>query len=167
MPERRLSELQKNMRRLRNSIFLLAFAAASIFAQGAEELESPAVNRVAEKLLCPCGCKTNMACRMDPYPCRTCWENKKKILKMQSAGMSDQAVLDQFAQEMGKDVVAVQPGVIGSMSFYSAAVLGLILVVFVIRKYSRKGPAAAGVPSDDPALSRYHDQIEKEVEKLD
>jgi cytochrome c-type biogenesis protein CcmH/NrfF len=156
------------MRRLRNSLFFLLFTAAATLAQSAEELESPAVNRVAEKLLCPCGCKTNMACRMDPYPCRTCWENKKKILKMQAAGMSDQAILDQFAQDMGKDVVAVQPGVIGSMSFYSAAALGLILVVFVIRKYSRKGAAAAGAAAiDDPELSRYHDQIEKEVEKLD
>ena len=108
-----------------------------------------------------------MACRMDPYPCRTCWDNKKQILKMQTAGMSDQAILDQFAQEMGKDVVAVQPGVLGSMSFYSAALLGLILVVLVIRKYSRKAPAIAGGPSDDTELSRYHDQIEKEVEKLD
>lgn len=104
---------------------------------------------------------------MDPYPCRTCWDNKKKILSMQAAGMSDQAILDQFAKDMGKEVVAVQPGVIGSLSFYTAAALGLILVVFVIRKYSRKGPAIAGVPNDDPDLNRYHDQIEKEVEKLD
>jgi len=108
-----------------------------------------------------------MACRMDPYPCRTCYDNKKKILKMQAAGMSDQAILDQFAKDMGKDVVAVQPGVIGSLSFYTAAGLGLILVVFVIRKYSRKAPAIAGSPLNDPELSRYHDQIEKEVEKLD
>ena len=155
------------MRRLRNSLIFLVFAAASAFAQNAEDMESPACNRVAEKLLCPCGCKTNMACRMDPYPCRTCWDNKKKILKMQAAGMSDQAILDQFAQEMGKDVVAVQPGVIGSLSFYTAAALGLILVVFVIRKYSRKNAVAGGVPSDDPEFNRYHDQIEKEVEKLD
>lgn len=104
---------------------------------------------------------------MDPYPCRTCYDNKKKILKMQAAGMSDQAILDQFAKDMGKDVVAVQPGVIGSLSFYTAAGLGLILVVFVIRKYSRKAPAIAGAPLNDPVLSRYHDQIEKEVEKLD
>jgi hypothetical protein len=155
------------MRRLRNSLFLLVFAALAAFAQSAEEMESPACNRVAEKLLCSCGCKTNMACRMDPYPCRTCWDNKKKILKMQAAGMSDQAILDQFAKEMGKDVVAVQPGVIGSLSFYTAAALGLLLVVFVIRKYSRKDGAVAAGPSDDPVLSRYHDQIEKEVEKLD
>ena len=155
------------MRRLRNSLFLLVFAAVAACAQSAEEMESPACNRVAEKLLCSCGCKTNMACRMDPYPCRTCWDNKKKILTMQAAGMSDQAILDQFAKEMGKDVVAVPPGVIGSLSFYTAAALGLILVVFVIRRYSRKGPAIAGASLSDPELSRYHDQIEKEVEKLD
>ena len=158
---------RKNMRRLRNSLLLLVFAAVAACAQSAEEMESPACNRVAEKLLCPCGCKTNMACRMDPYPCRTCWDNKKKILKMQAAGMSDQAILDEFAKEMGKDVVAVQPGVMGSLSFYTAAVLGLILVVFVIRKYSRKNAAVTGAPLDDPEFNRYHDQIEKEVEKLD
>lgn len=142
--------------------------AASSFAQTAEELESPAVNRVAEKLLCPCGCKMNMACRMEPYPCRTCWENKKKILKLQAAGLSDQAILDQFAREQGKEVVANPPGMFGSLSMYTAAIIGLILVVWVIRKYSRKAVAVgAATPADDPELRRYHDQIEKEVEKLD
>jgi len=27
--------------------------------------------------------------------------------------------------------------------------------------------AAGGAPADDPELNRYHDQIEREVEKLD
>ena|SRR5215472_10633452 len=156
------------MRRLRNSLFVLAFITGVVCAQSAEELESPAVNRVAEKLLCPCGCKMNMACRMEPYPCRTCWENKKKIFKLQSAGLSDQAILDQFAQEQGKEIVANPPGVLGSLSMYSAAVAGLILVLLVIRRYTRKGAVAApGVAGDDPELRRYQEQIEKEVEKLD
>jgi cytochrome c-type biogenesis protein CcmH/NrfF len=156
------------MRRFRNSFLVLALFAGVSFAQSAEELESPAVNRIADRLNCPCGCKTNMACRMDPYPCRTCWENKKKILKMEQAGMSDQAILGQFANEMGSNVVVVPPGILGSLSFYTAAALGLILVVFVIRKLSRKEAAvAAGGAPHDPLLDRYHDQIEKEVEKLD
>ena len=155
------------MRRLRNSLLVFALVTVPIFAQSAEELESPAVNRVAEKLLCPCGCKMNMACRMEPYPCRICWDNKKKILKLQSAGLSDQAILDQFAREQGKEVVANPPGMMGSLSMYSAAILGLILVVWVIRRYSRKGAVAGAATMDDPELSRYHDQIEKEVEKLD
>jgi cytochrome c-type biogenesis protein CcmH/NrfF len=109
----------------------------------------------------------NMACRMEPYPCRTCWENKKKILKLQSAGFSDQAILDQFAREQGKEIVANPPGMMGSISMYSAAFIGLILVVWVIRRYSRKGAVAGAASMDDAELSRYHDQIEKEVEKLD
>src|SRR5579863_10772351 len=99
------------MRRLRISWLALGLLAGgclapACLAQSAEELESPAVNRIADKLNCPCGCKTNMACRMDPYPCRTCWDNKKKILQMEQQGMSDQAILASFSQQMGPDVVA-------------------------------------------------------------
>jgi hypothetical protein len=161
------------MRRLKISWLAVGLLASGLltnacFAQSAEELESPAVNRVATRLNCPCGCKTNMACRMDPYPCRTCWDNKKKILKMEQAGMSDQAILASFAGEMGPNTVVVPPGILGSLSFYTAAALGLILVVFVIRKLSRKDAAVvAGGAPHDPLLDRYHDQIEKEVDKLD
>lgn len=155
------------MQCLRSSLLILALAGLGI-AQTAEDLEAPAVNRVAERLLCPCGCKMNMACRMDPYPCRTCWDNKKKILKMQQAGMSDQAILDQFAQENGKSILSVQPGVVGSLTFYSAAFVGLIAVILLIRKYRRPAASAEGGPEMDQAvLDRYHGQIEKEVEKLD
>jgi cytochrome c-type biogenesis protein CcmH/NrfF len=162
--------------KLKNSLFVFALAlgisAGACYGQSAEQLESPAVNRVADRLSCPCGCKTNMACRMDPYPCRTCWENKKKILAMEQAGMSDSQILAAFAQEMGPAVVIVPPGILGSLSFYTAAAAGLILVVLVIRKYRRKETtlaAAGGAPDvpNDPLLSKYHDQIEKEVEKLD
>jgi cytochrome c-type biogenesis protein CcmH/NrfF len=157
------------MRQFRNSLLVLSLVAGVCFAQSAEQLESTAVNRIATRLNCPCGCKTNMACRMDPYPCRTCWDNKKKILQMEQAGLSDQAILDSFAKEMGTNVVVVPPSTLGSLSFYTAAALGLVLVLFVIRKYSRKEAVVAGTPeaSDDPLLTRYHDQIEKEVEKLD
>lgn len=165
------------MRRFRTSFLVVGLAlglsAGACFAQSAEELESPAVNRIANRLNCSCGCKQNMACRMDPYPCRMCWENKKKILAMEKAGMSDKAILASFSQEMGPGVIVEEPGIIGSLLSYTAAALGLILVAFVIRKYRRKelaavssGVAAPGAP-DDPLLARYHDQIEKEVEKLD
>ncbi len=156
------------MRRFRNSLLVLGLFAGACFAQSAEALESPAVNRIANRLNCSCGCKLNMACRMNPYPCQTCWENKKKILKMQQAGLSDQAILDAFAKEMGPATVVVPPGLIGSLSFYTAAALGLVMVVFVIRKYRRKdAAAAAGAMPHDPLLDRYQDQIDKEVEKLD
>ena len=155
------------MRWLSNSLLALTLVSAG-FAQSAEDMEAPSVNRVAEKLNCPCGCKLNMACRMDPYPCRTCWDNKKKIVTMQKAGMSDQAILDKFAQENGKDILLVEPGTLGSMTFYSAALVGLIVVAFVIRRYRRAPASPEGAAEiDQAALDRYHNQIEKEVEKLD
>src|SRR5271168_2370904 len=100
------------MRQLRISWLAFGLLAVGLMAgvcaaQSAEELESPAVNRIATRLNCPCGCKTNMACRMDPYPCRTCWENKKKILKMEQDGMSDQAILASFASDMGPNTIVV------------------------------------------------------------
>ena len=155
--------------KLTDSLLVLVMIAGGCFAQSAEELESPAVNRIATHLNCPCGCKTNMTCRMDPYPCRTCWDNKKKILKMQEAGMSDQAIMASFSQEMGPDVIVVPPGIIGSLLSYAAAALGLVLVVLVIRKYRHKeaAVAAAGPPPRDPLLDRYNDQIDKELDKLD
>jgi hypothetical protein len=92
---------------------------------------------------------------------------------MEQAGMSEQAILASFASEMGPNTVVVPPGILGSLSFYTAAALGLILVVFVIRRLSRKEATVAGggVPHD-PLLDRYHDQIEKEriereLDKLD
>ena len=155
------------MQWLRSSLLILMLAGSAL-AQTAEDLESPAVNRIAERLLCSCGCKMNMACRMDPYPCRTCWDNKKKILKMQQAGMSDQAILDQFAQENGRSILSIQPGILGSLTFYSAAFVGLIAVILLIRRYRRPSAPAAGAPEVDQAvLDRYHGQIEQEVEKLD
>jgi len=40
-------------------------------------------------------------------------------------------------------------------------------VVSVIRRYSRKSPVAVAAAGGDAELNRYHDQIEKEVEKLE
>jgi cytochrome c-type biogenesis protein CcmH/NrfF len=155
------------MHRFKNSLLIVCLFVGSGFGQSAEDLESRAVNRVAEKLLCTCGCKMNMACRMDPYPCPICWGNKQKIFKYQKAGLSDQAILQEFQKEQGKDIVATPPGMLGSLSMYSVAFLGLILVAWTIRRYSRKPAVAGNVPTEDPELNRYHDQIEKEVEKLD
>ena len=149
---------------------VLLAASLSAFAQSAEEIESPAVTRVVEKLNCTCGCKMNMACQMDPYPgCKICYAHRLKVLTMQKAGASDQAILDSISQEEGKALLVNPPGTLGSLSFYTAGVLGLFLVMFVIRKYRQKGVAGGAVATeiDDPALSRYHDQIEKETAKLD
>ena len=92
-------------------IAVLAISSLS-FAQTASDLEAPAVNRVADKLLCSCGCKDKMTCRMEPYMCGVCKTNKTRIFKLQQAGMSDQAIIDTFVKENGADVLAVPTTVV-------------------------------------------------------
>jgi cytochrome c-type biogenesis protein CcmH/NrfF len=134
-------------------------------AQTATDLESGSVNRVAEKLSCPCGCKMNMACRMDPYPCPVCRKAKVEIFDLQNKGKSDTQILDQFVSESGKDILAIGPGTLGVIGPYAALLMGLGIVVWIIRRFTGRPQPATGV---DPAvLDRYHDDIEKDLAKLE
>jgi cytochrome c-type biogenesis protein CcmH/NrfF len=143
----------------------LLFAAA-VFAQTATELETPAVNRVAEKLSCPCGCKMNMACRMDPYPCQVCRKNKVEIYNLQQSGKSDDQILSQFKAEQGADILVEPPGIMGVGGICIAAAIGFGMVLLVIRRYRRK-PAVAAPEIDPETLRLLNDRIDQDLTKLD
>ncbi len=88
---------------------------------------------------------------------------------MQSAGKSDADIVDSFVQTEGKDVLAIRPGPMGVIGPWGALGLGLILVVFLIRRFMRKPltPAPAGAEAvDSELLDRYRDRIDKDLEKL-
>jgi cytochrome c-type biogenesis protein CcmH/NrfF len=150
----------------KQTVLLLLAAVALCLAQDAGDLESPAVNRVAEKLNCPCGCMMNMACKMDPYPCQTCRRAKVKIFEMQGAGKSDRQIFDSFAAENGKSILAVGPGFMGVAGIWIAGLIGLAMVVMAIRHYRRHAPAPAlaHAPDIDPETMA---RIEKDLNKLD
>jgi len=155
--------LLEKMSKWINRFALAGLLSAVGFAQTATELETPAVNRVAEKLNCPCGCKMNMACRMDPYPCGTCRQAKVKILAMQTAGSSDQQILNQFAQENGKDILVQPPGLMGVGGIFLAAAIGLGMVVLVIRRYQRH-PAPVGPEIDAATLGKIDQELSRHDE---
>lgn len=136
---------------------------AVCFAQTASEIESAAVNRVAGKLNCSCGCNLAMDCMMPPWPCPVCRAAKLKILAMQGAGKSDSQILDQFAAENGKDILNIKPGIAGVVGPYAALALGLALVGWTILRYMKKRPEAAPVNVDAATLAA----IEKDMDKLD
>jgi cytochrome c-type biogenesis protein CcmH/NrfF len=141
---------------------------AAALAQTASDLDSPAVNRVAAKMKCNCGCNQNMACVMPPG-CPVCKMNKTKIFGMQKTGMSDDQILAQYVAESGKDIIVIPPGVGGFAGPYIALGLGLIVVLWTIRRYMRKPDmavaGAGGVAPDVDAelLAR----IEKDTADLD
>ncbi len=115
-----------------------------------------------------------MACKMEGG-CHLCRAAKTKIFEMQNAGKSDADIVGSFVQSEGKDVLATRPGPMGVIGPYAALGLGLILVIFVIRRIAAKPqkPALAGVGGgldtdiDAEVLDRYRERIDKDLEKLD
>jgi hypothetical protein len=155
------------MRKLKASI-LIATATVFCLAQSATEYESPAVNHVAGMLNCTCGCHLRMDCVMPPTGiCPVCKAAKIRIASMKAAGNSDSQILDQFVAENGASILAVSPGVFGNSAPYLALLMGLGLVFVTIRYYRRLRPAPMVPAGDDAALTRYHDQIEKDLSKLE
>ncbi len=148
---------------------LAVLATALCLAQTQLPTEAPSVERVAAKLKCTCGCNLAMDCKMDPWPCHVCRAAKEKIVKMQNAGMSDSAILQQFVNEEGEGILLIEPGMWGSLSHYLGLGLGLMLVVWFIRRQMSRPAAAAAAPApkDAELLNRYQDAIEKETARLD
>jgi len=156
------------VRRTSKASLLVALATALCLAQTATEYESAPVNHVAGVLNCSCGCHLRMDCVMPPTGiCPVCKAAKIHIANLKSEGKSDGQILDQFVAENGAGVLAISPGPFGNAAPYLALLLGLGAVLLAIRYYRRLRPTPAVPAGDDAALSRYHDQIEKDLSKLD
>jgi cytochrome c-type biogenesis protein CcmH/NrfF len=155
------------MRKLKASA-LIVVAAALCVAQSASEYETPAVNGIAKKLNCNCGCHLDMACVMPPTGiCPVCRENKIRIAKMLQDGMSEADVLKTYVAEQGQQVLVVAPGRFGFAGPFIALGIGLGVVFLAIRRYRGLRPAPVAAPADDDELARYQKQIEKDLAKLE
>lgn len=149
-------------------VALVVLATALCIGQSANDYEDPSVIHVAGKLNCNCGCHLNMACIMPPSGvCPVCRENKIRIANMLKQGMSEQQILDQYVKEQGQQVLVVPPGIFGFTGPYIALGVGLVAVLFVIKKMKQTKAVPAVAPANDTELARYRDQIEKDLEKLD
>jgi cytochrome c-type biogenesis protein CcmH/NrfF len=148
-----------------------ALLAASAFADTAQ-IDSEAVRRVASHIGCQCGaCKETAACPMSMQGCGFCVPAKTKIVRMQKAGFSDQAIIDSFVKQYGPDIYRAGPNGFFWAIPYAALVLGAGAILWFVRGFSKSGrPAPAGArddEKDDANLAKYRDAIEKEVGRLD
>ena len=156
---------------LRNSVLLLvsAFALSSSFAQTAAQIESEEVKRVGARLACQCGsCKGTIACEM-PGGCGYCKRFKTKIAQMQNVGASDKQIIDQIVKENGPQMFLAEPGALGWLTPYIVAALGLLVIYWFVRRNLKTMPAVAaeGPPVDNTVLDRYHERIERDLQKLE
>ena len=156
-----------SLRKLKASV-LIALATALCVGQTANEYETPEVLGIAAKMNCNCGCKLNMACVMPPDGlCPVCKMNRMRIANMLQDGMTEQAILDTYVSEQGKQVLVNPPGLFTFAGPYIALGFGLVIVMFVIQRYRRLKPAPVAAPAGDEELERYHDQIEKDLADME
>jgi cytochrome c-type biogenesis protein CcmH/NrfF len=163
------------MRRWKTSFLLLA-ATALCLAQTESQITSDDVRRVARHVSCQCGsCQEDANCMMSSGQCGFCKPARTKIFKMQQAGMSDQNIADDFIREYGSKIYRADPSALGWLVPYGTLVIGILVVVWFVRRYYH--PVAAGAvaaaaagtgqgPADDP-LGKYRDQIEQDLAHLD
>jgi len=158
------------MRRWKTSFLLLA-AAALCLAQTESQITSDEVRRVGKHVSCQCGsCSEDLNCMMSSGQCGFCKPARTKIFKMQQAGMSDKDITDNFVREYGPKIYRADPSALGWLVPYGTLMIGILVVIWFVRRYYRPAPApaqAAAAPAGDDTLGKYRDQIEQDLAHLE
>ena len=155
------------MQRLKSSLLALIVAAAAI-AQTASEKPSVDVRRVGARISCQCGCKDSVAtCSM--LECHFSKPAKERIAQMQSVGMSDGQIVQAFIRDYGAAIYLAPPNAFGWIVPYASLGLGMVVIWLFVRRYYKPKPMAelGPIETDDPALAKYKDQIEKDMANLE
>jgi cytochrome c-type biogenesis protein CcmH len=154
------------MRRLKSRLLLFTAASVLLAQTSSRSMESD-MRRVGTRLACMCGCSHTVG-TCDMFECGFSKPAKQRIMQLQKAGMADQAILDLFVKENGPGILRAEPSAWGRLIPYLALIPGLLMIYWFVRRYYRK-PAAASSPVhiNDSEYSRYREQIEKDLARLD
>ena len=145
---------------------LLSLALASLAL--AQQPSADDVNRVARQLSCPTCTGINVA----DCPTETCAQWRAKIGELLAAGNTDQEILDYFAARYGDHVLQVPP----VRGFFvgvwvvpiAAVVVGLAVLLYLARGWSRRTRAAATTPAaEDPVEDNYIERVERDLKAWD
>ena len=146
----------------------MAVIAVAALAQTASEKPSVDTRRVGARLQCQCGCKDSVAtCSM--LECHFSKPAKERIAQMQSAGMDDAQIVQAFVRDYGAGIYLAPPNAFGWIVPYAMTGVGLVAILAILRKYKGPKPITdlGALEVDDPALTKYKDQIEKDLANLD
>ena len=144
------------------------FVTGLCLAQTESQITSDDVRRVARHISCQCGsCFDDANCMMSSGQCGFCKPARTKIWRMQQAGLPDQAIVDTFVKDYGAKIYRADPNAFGWVVPYGTLVLGVLVIVWFVRRYHRPAAAAGGQTQADEALGRYHDQIEQDLTHLE
>ena len=128
---------------------------------------------IGEKLKCQCGTRcayTVGSCNM--LNCHFREEVYGQIRQDLNAGTGEAAILGKLKEKYGTIILAAPPAegfnLVGWIMPFLALVLGLLAIRFILIRWRRPRPAAAGAPSGSgPLVDKFRDEIEKELADLE
>jgi len=159
------------MRQWRSSLVLFALVAAGLAQTGSTPLTNAYVRRVGETLRCMCGCNyTVTSCNM--LNCAGAEQARAMLLDLVQKDLSDDEIRGEFVKVHGRVVLTKPPSdgfnLVGWVMPFAAAGAGLAFVFWLIAHLYRVAQPLGcedSLESDD--LTRYREQIEKDLSKLD
>ncbi len=129
---------------------------------------NPNVLRVGEKLSCRCGGCRNTVGSCPMLHCEFSDPMRHRIASMQSQGQSDQQIVDTIVREQGIVALSTPPregwGLFTWIMPAIAAFIGFLIYSFYVKRNQRETPAAL-TPVDQEVLDRFHEQIDRELER--
>ncbi len=140
-------------------------------AQSADATLEARVKRVGKKLLCLCGCNQILVeCnhRNCPFSGPAIATLRQAVQRYESDDLAIQAMIQQY----GTAILAAPPAhgfhLTAWITPFAAALGGLVLIVFVLRRWSRHREVSptepASIPEDPAWRERVRREIEREVE---
>lgn len=135
--------------------------------------KDPRFHRVGDKLMCTCGCNQGLLV-CNHVGCSTALAMRKQLVETLAQTQSDEQVLAAFSQAYGPAVIAIPAksgfDLLAWVMPWVAAAIGLLLVLVVVRFWSRRQMAPAGTAApelDQQTLSALHSEIERELKELE
>lgn len=162
--------MRPSRNRLATFVASLILAGVTL-AQSSSVLLTPEIRRVGGRLACLCGTCNNTVGDCPMLECHYTKPQRENIAAMQKLGMSDDEIVNKIVKDRGLQALAAPPEegfhLLAWVMPWIAVSMGLVVIWFFIRYMSRKKAAAPAPELDPEVLSRYRENIEKDMAKLD
>jgi len=125
--------------------------------------------RISDRLSCRCGCNQHLnGCTH--HPCGSADPMRDQVKAGIAAGKDEEAIVQEFVQQMGAVVLAAPPAKGFSLAAWlmpvAAVLLGLFVIFRVVKSAMAQRPAAAASPAAPPeAVGRYVAAIDEDLER--
>jgi cytochrome c-type biogenesis protein CcmH len=127
---------------------------------------SEVIQAIEKRLRCTCGCNLDVyTCRTTDFTCTTSPEMHQRVMLLASRGETGQQIVDDFVRENGVAILMAPPKQGFNLAGYfipSIVILvGGVLLVLMLRRWSRAQPAAAPAVLSGAGIDASPEEIER------